>query len=84
MPEIWALGPRVRPIRVIAVTDLPQPDSPTTASTSPGLTSNETPSTAWTIPSSVRKLTRRSSTSSSGPFPGPPTPGAELSVSVDI
>ena len=37
----------------MAVTDLPEPDSPTIASTSPRLMSNDTPSTAWTKPSSV-------------------------------
>ena len=42
-PRRWAVplkrafGERVRPMSVIAVTDLPEPDSPTTASTSPGL-----------------------------------------------
>ena len=38
-------------------TDLPEPDSPTTASTSPGLTSNDTSSTAATEPLSVLKVT---------------------------
>ena len=38
------------PISVIAVTDLPEPDSPTTASTSPGCSSSDTPSTACTTP----------------------------------
>ena len=33
-----ALGPRVSPISVMPVTDLPEPDSPTTATTSPRLT----------------------------------------------
>ena len=65
-PVISALGPRVSPIRLIAVTDLPQPDSPTIARTSPRRTSNETPSTALTWPSSVWKRTRRSSTVRSG------------------
>src|SRR2546430_16390893 len=51
---------------VCAVTDLPQPDSPTMASTSPARRSNETPSTARTTPSSVAKETPRSSTVSSG------------------
>ncbi len=36
-----------------AVTLLPQPDSPTTASVSPGWTRKETPSTARTTPSRV-------------------------------
>ncbi|CPU46733.1 Uncharacterised protein [Mycobacteroides abscessus] len=38
-------------------TDLPEPDSPTTASTSPGLTSNDTSSTADTGPLSVLNVT---------------------------
>src|SRR5882672_10962004 len=38
-----------------AVTVLPEPDSPTSASVSPALTSNETSSTAVTSPRSVRK-----------------------------
>ena len=38
------------------VTLLPQPDSPTIPSVSPGSTANETPSTACTTPSSVSKL----------------------------
>ena len=49
----------------IAVTLLPQPDSPTTASTSPGSSENDTRSTACTEPSSVSKRTESSSTSSS-------------------
>src|SRR5882757_2397147 len=48
----------------IAVTDLPQPLSPTTASVSPSLIWNDTPSTARLTPSGVRKCTCRSSTSS--------------------
>ena len=50
MPANFAFGERVRPISVIAVTDLPEPDSPTIASISPGLRSKLTPSTAWTTP----------------------------------
>ena len=50
------------PSSVIAVTDLPEPDSPTIATTSPGSTVNVTPSTARTIPSSVANETFRSST----------------------
>src|SRR5262249_8788780 len=48
------------------VTLFPLPDSPTTASVSPSRTSNETPSTARTTPSSVKKCVRRSSRRSSG------------------
>src|SRR5512140_14333 len=42
------------------VTLLPQPDSPTSPSVSPSSRSNETPLTAWTVPSWVRKRTTRS------------------------
>ena len=48
------------------VTLLPQPDSPTTASVSPGATVNDTPSTARTTPSRVKKCVLRPSISSSG------------------
>src|SRR6056297_167156 len=55
-----------RRISASAVTDLPEPDSPTTASTSPGRISKLTSVTAFTVPASVRKPTVRSSTCSSG------------------
>ena len=45
------------PIAARDDTDLPEPDSPTTASTSPGFTSNVTSSTARTGPASVLKVT---------------------------
>ena len=45
----------------IAVTDLPQPDSPTSPSVSPGASESETPSTARNSPNEVSKETRRSS-----------------------
>src|ERR1043166_9537083 len=48
-----------------AVTLLPLPDSPTTASVSPAWSVNDTPSTARTTPSSVKKWVWRSRTSSS-------------------
>ena len=48
-----------------APTDLPQPDSPTTATVSPSPTSYEMPSTAFTTPADVSKCVRSSSTSSS-------------------
>ena len=41
---------------LIAVTDLPEPDSPTIANTSPRCDVEETPSTALHVPSSVSKL----------------------------
>ena len=53
----------------IIVTLFPEPDSPTTPMVSPGRTLNETPSTAFTMPSSVLKYVRRSRTSSSGASP---------------
>src|SRR5437870_4692534 len=65
-PSIRAFLLRMRPIRVRKVTLLPEPDSPTTPSVSPGETVNETPSTALTRPSSVSKCTLRSLTSRSG------------------
>src|SRR5947207_15556080 len=49
-----------------AVTLLPQPDSPTIAKVSPGMTWNETPSTARTMPSRVKNQVLRSATSSNG------------------
>src|SRR5438105_4479087 len=63
------LPPTMRPGRcnlmmLIAVTDLPHPDSPTMPSVSPGWSSNETPSTALTTPSLVEKTVCRSWTSS--------------------
>ena len=51
------------------VTLLPQPDSPTTASVSPGDTEKETPSTARTTPSRVKKWVLRPSISSRGAAP---------------
>ena len=48
------------------VTLLPQPDSPTIPSVSPGAMSNETPLTACTVPRLVQKRTSRSSTTRSG------------------
>src|SRR5438132_9206449 len=47
----------------IAVTLLPQPDSPTSATASPRRTLNETLSTACTAPSAVKKEVRRFFTS---------------------
>ena len=46
-------APRVRPMMVWVATLLPDPDSPTMPSVWPGSTLNETPRTAWTMPSSV-------------------------------
>ena len=64
--------PEMRPLlassrlRLAAIVDLPDPDSPTIASVSPGSTSNETPLTASNSPRAVENATRRSSTLSSG------------------
>src|SRR3984957_17602776 len=63
VPAKRAFGERVRPISVITVTDLPEPDSPTMATVSPRLTEKETPLTARTRPSSVANETSRSSIS---------------------
>ena len=49
-----------------AVTLFPEPDSPTIASVSPGLTSNDTPSTARTVPRSPRNSVTRPRTLRSG------------------
>ena len=50
-----------------AVTDLPEPDSPTTATTSPAATWKLTPCTAATSPASVAKSTFSSSMLSTVP-----------------
>src|SRR3954465_1878483 len=55
-----------RPRVASDVTLLPHPDSPTMPSVSPGAMSKLMPLTACTVPRPVRKLTRRSDTSSSG------------------
>ena len=46
-------GVGTRPMIARLVTDLPEPDSPTMPSVSPGWISKLTPLTAWTTPSSV-------------------------------
>jgi hypothetical protein len=55
-----------RPIVARAVTDLPEPDSPTMPSTSPGARERSMPRTAWTTPSFVGKSTSRRSTCRAG------------------
>src|SRR4051794_34714903 len=55
-----------RPRTLIVVTVLPEPDSPTMLTISRLPMVNETESTARTGPASVRKMTPRSATSSSG------------------
>ncbi len=54
------------PMIEAAVTDFPDPDSPTTPSRSPFDIEKEIPSTARTSPESVRKYVRRSRTSNNG------------------
>lgn len=49
------------------MTDFPEPDSPTSARHSPGLTSNESPRTTRFQPPSSRKSTHRPETSMPGP-----------------
>jgi hypothetical protein len=72
-PSKWAVPCAIRaggtgnnPISESCVTDLPDPDSPTTPRVSPGNRSNETPSTAVTRPWSVVNSVRRSRTDSNG------------------
>ena len=65
-PTIFAGGFGISPMIDSAVTDLPQPDSPTIPSVLPLSTANETPSTALTTPSRVKKCVCRSLTSRSG------------------
>src|SRR5712691_8704371 len=71
-PEMRASLRVTSPITVSQLTLLPEPDSPTTPSVSPGEIEKETPSTAFTRPSSVGKCTLRSLTSSSGSATRPP------------
>src|SRR3954471_6911857 len=65
-PEMRAFRCRVRPMTVRLETLLPEPDSPTIPSAWPRATSYDTPSTAFTTPSSVSKWTVRSRTLRSG------------------
>src|SRR5262245_59308639 len=59
-------GGSSRPMMALPVSDLPAPDSPTTPKTSPGAMSNDTSSTASSVPRRVGNSTRRFLTSSSG------------------
>ena len=78
-----------RPSIARELTDLPDPDSPTTATTSPGATSKLMPRTAWTVPASVLKstvrsrrlrvATRRSASGSVGAAAGASDPSASTS-----
>jgi hypothetical protein len=65
-------GSAIRRISESAVTLLPQPDSPTIPSTSPWSSENDTPSTARTVSSSIRKWVLRSVTSNNLPIALPP------------
>src|SRR5204862_4287946 len=65
-PVYMTFGSAISRITDIIVTLFPDPDSPTIPTTSPSPTVNETPSTARTIPSSVRNETWRSLTSRRG------------------
>src|SRR5687768_16902994 len=67
-------GGSIRPTTAMPVIDLPAPDSPTTPSTSPGASENETPSTTVSTPCRVANSTRRSATSSTLGAPPPPLP----------
>src|SRR2546429_626830 len=82
-------GVRESAIAVRKDTLLPDPDSPTTPRVSPGMIEKVTPSTAFTTPSSVGKLTRRFLTSRSGSVIGAPaavmcdgTPGGPVASRV--
>src|SRR5712692_8706426 len=75
-PVRIAFGSRISLMIAMAVTLLPEPDSPTMPTISRGLTVNETPSTARTKPSSVRNETWRSRTSRSGGAGGSGNPHA--------
>ena len=62
------------------VTLLPLPDSPTIPSTSPRLSSKDTPPTAFTSPTGVKKEVRRSSTRKRASSPAVMFPSALSSV----
>ena len=70
-PVTWALSSR-RPIRDRAVTDLPEPDSPTIPRVRPPQRSKLTPRTASTRPASVLKETLRLRTERTGSPVGAP------------
>ena len=63
-PDVIVFWRGLSPMIERQVTLFPQPDSPTIASVFPFSTENDTPSTAWTMPSSVLKDVFRSRTSS--------------------
>src|SRR5262245_58947413 len=59
-------GASTKPMMEQAVTDLPDPDSPTSPRTSPLATVKLAPSTALMTPARVKKWVRRSLTASTG------------------
>ncbi len=65
-PPVMRPGGSSRPITAAPVSDLPAPDSPTTPSTSPAAMSNDTPSTATSLPRRPRKATSRLRTDRTG------------------
>ncbi|MFB9073759.1 hypothetical protein ACFFX0_22165 [Citricoccus parietis] len=70
----WELGP-VRPMRVRAVTDFPEPDSPMTATHSPAWICTETSCTTWLRrPWASENQTLRFSTSARGRGAAPAAP----------
>src|SRR5580692_674999 len=66
LPVMVAFRSLTRPMTEYIDTLLPDPDSPTMLSTSPGATWSESPFTACTVPARVRNRTLRSSTSRTG------------------
>ena len=66
VPPTMRPGASINPMIEYAVIDLPDPDSPTSATTSPRATSKLTSSTARTTPPRVKKWVRRPWTASSG------------------
>ena len=62
LPPVIRPGGRIMRSRARMVVDLPDPDSPTRPSRSPGESEKLTPATACTGPAAVRNSTRRSST----------------------
>ena len=91
-PANRALGERVSPISVITVTDFPEPDSPTIATTSPRSRVNENPvhgvheavfgreRDLKVLHVQQRLSHRQSSPHVSGPLAGEPYPGVEQRV----
>ncbi len=66
LPPATRPGGSIRPMIENPVTDLPDPDSPTSPSTWPRPRSNDTSATAGSTPSRVANSVRRLRTSSSG------------------